>query len=221
MKKIISFSLWGNDPKYTIGAIENAKLAKIFYPEWIARFYVGTDVSNEIISSLKDENAEVISINEECGWTSTFWRFYAVTDPDVEIMISRDTDSRLGKREAEAVKEWISSPLLFHIMRDHPAHATEILAGMWGCKSPLFSFIESALETVPRIPNCKQADQIFLRQIYKYISPQALVHDPFFENKPFPTKREGADFVGQVYENAEPCSLFADDLMKDPRSKNT
>ena len=28
MKKIISFSLWGDNPKYTIGAIENAKLSK-------------------------------------------------------------------------------------------------------------------------------------------------------------------------------------------------
>ena len=28
--KIISFSVWGTDPTYTIGAIKNAKLAKEF-----------------------------------------------------------------------------------------------------------------------------------------------------------------------------------------------
>jgi len=34
-KKIISFSLWGDKPMYTIGAIKNAKLAEEIYPGWI------------------------------------------------------------------------------------------------------------------------------------------------------------------------------------------
>ena len=48
MKKIISFCLWGDNPKYTIGAIENAKLAKTIYPDWTCRFYVGTSTPDEI-----------------------------------------------------------------------------------------------------------------------------------------------------------------------------
>ena len=31
--KIISFSLWGQDPKYTIGAIRNAELAREIYQD--------------------------------------------------------------------------------------------------------------------------------------------------------------------------------------------
>lgn len=31
MKKIISFSLWGNNPTYNIGAIRNAEIAKDVY----------------------------------------------------------------------------------------------------------------------------------------------------------------------------------------------
>jgi len=34
MKKIISFSLWGDNPVYTQGAIRNAELAKEIYPDW-------------------------------------------------------------------------------------------------------------------------------------------------------------------------------------------
>ena len=49
MKKIISFSLWGDNPKYTNGAIENADLALEVYPNWICRFYVGTSTPKEIV----------------------------------------------------------------------------------------------------------------------------------------------------------------------------
>ena len=34
MKKVISFSLWGKNPTYTIGAIKNAELASQFYPDF-------------------------------------------------------------------------------------------------------------------------------------------------------------------------------------------
>jgi hypothetical protein len=40
MKKIISYSLWGDLPLYTVGAISNAKQAKEIYPGWICRFYI-------------------------------------------------------------------------------------------------------------------------------------------------------------------------------------
>ena len=50
--KIISFSLWGNNPKYTIGAIRNAELAKIIYPDWMCKFFVGSDTPVNIIDTL-------------------------------------------------------------------------------------------------------------------------------------------------------------------------
>ena len=60
MKKIISFCLWGDNPKYTIGAIENAKLAKTIYPDWICRFYVSENVNQSIINKLIELNSEII-----------------------------------------------------------------------------------------------------------------------------------------------------------------
>jgi len=42
MKKIVAFSLWGNNPKYTVGAVRNAELTPSIYPGWTARFYCGT-----------------------------------------------------------------------------------------------------------------------------------------------------------------------------------
>ena len=38
--KIISFCLWGDLPKYNVGAIRNAELAQKIYPDWICRFHI-------------------------------------------------------------------------------------------------------------------------------------------------------------------------------------
>jgi hypothetical protein len=46
MRKLISFCLWGRDPKYLIGAVENALLREKFYNDWVCRFYIHVDVPN-------------------------------------------------------------------------------------------------------------------------------------------------------------------------------
>lgn len=216
MKKVISFSLWGDDPKYTIGAIRNAELAKTVYPGWVPRFYCAKNsVPENIINQLKELNSEIIFKDSKGDWTSTVWRFEAIADLDVDVMISRDTDSRLSYREKIAVDKWLESDKMFHIMRDHPAHAIEILAGMWGVKSPMLRNIKSLIGQY-RKEKFKQFDQTFLRNIiYPQVKDYAYVNDEFFEKKPFPKKRDGLEFVGQVYnQNNVPEKLFEEDLRK-------
>ena len=69
------------------------------------------------------------------------WRFLPVLDPTVDLMVSRDLDSRLTTREQTAVEDWLNTGLAFHVMRDNPHHGTEILGGMWGAR------MESGLRT--------------------------------------------------------------------------
>lgn len=199
MNRVISFSLWGNNPKYTIGAIKNAELANSIYPEWISRFYIGKSVPNNIIDDLRNiQNTEIIEMNEDGDWTSMFWRFLACEDSDV--MLSRDTDSRLSLREKYAVDEWLSSDKDFHIMRDHPYHNTVILGGMWGCRNGILSNIKELLTNYIK-GNFWQVDQNFLRDIiYPLVRDTSFVHDEFFEKKPFPTKRKDYEFVGDVFD---------------------
>ena len=46
-----------------------------------------------------------------------------------------------------------------------------------------------------------QVDQIFLRDyIYPLVKDDSFVHDEFFERKPFPTKRNNLEFIGEVYD---------------------
>ena len=201
MKKVISFSLWGESKKYTHGAIINADLAEKIYPDWICRFYVAKSVPTDIISQLvAKKNTEVFVMNSQGNWEGMFWRFYAASDPEVDLMISRDCDSRLTERESLAVKEWEKSDMMFHIMRDHPHHAIEILGGMWGCKYPQLKNMKELILSYKK-GDFWQVDQNFLKEkIYPMVSNTCFVHDEFFEKKNFPTKRKGLEFVGQVFD---------------------
>lgn len=201
MKKIISFSLWGNNPTYTVGAVKNADLALEIYPGWICRYYVGKSVPADIIDALiQRENTEVFVMNEEGDWTGMFWRFYPASEPDVEIMLSRDTDSRLDIRERAAVDDWLAGDKDFHIMRDHPYHATQILGGMWGVRNGLLLGMRQAILDYTK-GDFWQVDQNFLKEIiYPYIMNNTCTHDEYFAKEPFPTKREPKQFVGQAYD---------------------
>jgi hypothetical protein len=203
MKKIISFSLWGDNPKYTVGAIKNAELALEIYPDWICRYYCASSVPIEIIDVLKSfKNTQVIEMGEEGNWEAMFWRFFACEDSDV--MISRDSDSRLSIREKLAVDEWLNSDKDFHIMRDHPHHKIEILGGMWGCKNNILKNIRNLISEYKKA-DYWQIDQEFLRDvIYQKIKNNVFVHDEFFNyesNKnSFPSKRNNYEFVGDVFD---------------------
>lgn len=203
MKKTINFSLWGDNPKYTIGAIKNAELSVSIYPDWICRFYCGKSVPIDIIQKLSAfENVELIIMDEEGDWTGMFWRFYSCEDSD--IMISRDTDSRLSIREKMAVDEWLNSDKDFHIMRDHPYHTTYILGGMWGCRNGILKNIKQMIFEYQK-GNFWQVDQNFLREkIYPIVNTNSFIHDSFFNieqnKKKFPSDRLNWEFVGDVFD---------------------
>lgn len=203
MKKIISFSLWGWDTKYTVGALKNAELAKSIYPGWICRFYVASSVPKIIIDQLKAMNhVEVVEKGDAGDWRSTLWRFDAGCGNDYEVVIFRDTDSRLNLREKAAVDQWLASDKKYHIMRDHPYHQSFILAGMWGMKSSQSSFISANLDIFKesdKVTDFYGVDQLFLANIYHIIVDISMIHDPFYSRIPFPTKRENSQFVGQVF----------------------
>lgn len=206
MKKIISFSLWGNNFRYTGGAIQNAELAKIYYPDWICRFYVGNSTASGIINKLsKFANVEIIEMQENEDWTSSFWRFYALEDDQVSAVLFRDADSRIGKREKYAVEEWMKSSKDFHIIRDHPYHGGfPIMAGMWGIKNSTIKDIKELIRNYKNLGNFYNTDQMFLADIiYPKIKDNYIIHDEFFDKKPFPELAGARDkdfFIGQAYD---------------------
>lgn len=201
--KVISYSLWGNKEFYTYGAIHNVYGCAFYYPEWTARFYVQQDVDQtvkEILCSAK--NTEVYETEDGPSEGGMFWRFLPAFEDGVDIMLSRDCDSRITEREVFAVKDWLQSDKDFHIMRDHPHHTSLVMGGMWGCRNGILRGLKDRFDNFRKSERWG-LDQMFLNScVYPEISTNAKVHSECVcfngeNSETFPTKRLGKYFVGQ------------------------
>lgn len=190
MKKIISYSLYGNNPRYTIGAIKNAVLAKQYMPDWKCRFYVDEEVPQEIIQTLTFmDNCEVIFIRfEELKLFKMTYRFLVFSDPEVDVAIVRDVDSRISARDIIAVNEWLSTDFSFHIMKDHPVgHGYLISGGMFGGRTDKLQNIQNMLLTFfQKNPHHVYGiDQTFLaEEVYPIIKDDCLFHSEHYDCNP-------------------------------------
>lgn len=142
MKKVISFCLYGTNATYILGMKENILLASQYFPEWIVRIYYNSTVPEKYIVEFKNLKAECI-LKENLGrnkmnWEGMFWRWMPLDDNDVAIWISRDADSRLSKREADIVNQWMQSGKTLHCIRDHKCHYHAIMGGMFGINNKSF-----------------------------------------------------------------------------------
>lgn len=207
MKNIVAYSLWGNHPMYWIGALRNIELVSKYFPGWICRFYIDDSSDKQLIDTIKGENVEVILVKSKDSFHGMFWRFWAVEEPDVDIYLSRDCDSRFSDREFNAIQEWLESDKDFHIMRDHPYHTVPILGGMWGCRNGILRNVNFS-QTIEKWNQFhrKGIDQDFLGQvIYPFVKDKSLEHSEFNlkfgqEIRPFPTKRIDYEFVGEIFD---------------------
>jgi len=201
--KLLVFSLWGNNPRYLRGALQNLLHCPDVYPEFLCRFCVDDSVPADLLTALADNGAEVVRETDTSQRLRLTRRFLAADDPQVAVYLVRDCDSLINAREAGAVREWLDSDKSFHAMRDWWTHTDPILAGMWGGLggvlpplAPLIANYQSKLMETPNI------DQWFLRdRIWPSIRCDTLVHDRFFatENRhPFPGPEPTGNYhVGQ------------------------
>ena len=208
MKKIISFSLWGNNKNYLIGAIKNAQLSKKIYPDWICRFYIDEKLNSDIKDKLLSLGCEIIEKKITHPFEPYLWRFLSATDSD--IMISRDCDSRLTDREKIIVDEWLSSDKNFHIIRDHAHHNYLIMAGMWGVRGDMLNNMDVLIGEWKHRHE-KLNDQIFLANIiYPKIKDTLFSHDDFnrfgTNNHKIKHNRVNYEYIGEYYDENDICS---------------
>jgi len=185
MKKVISFSLYGDKPIYNIGVIRNAELAKEIFPDWEMWVYYNNTVPQTTIDSLNNLNVKLIYMSENKNFINSTWRFWPISDPFVDILICRDADSRLSERDKCAVDEWIKSSKTFHIIRDHPVgHWWPMNAGMWGVKgTPILNYDDLFYEYLSNNyrENDKSFDQCFLKDvIYPMAIKDLFLHDEYY-----------------------------------------
>lgn len=210
----ISLSLWGDDPKYCMGSIRNAEIAKLIYPGWVVVVYADLTVPEDVTLKLVKLGVELRK--PPCS-NGMFWRYFTAFG-GFEHVIFRDTDSRLNERESLAVVEWIESGRLAHIIADHPHHTPLIGGGMWGIKPTLASMLKLIDCPMAKLENDRNksynSDQIWLRDsIWPLIKNDVLIHDLCYHSrrpgaKPFPSKFGDNRFVGEVFDaNDKPRSF--------------
>jgi hypothetical protein len=190
LKKVISYSLYGNNPRYLVGAVKNAILAKEHMPDWESWFYVDEDVPQWTLQTLElIENSRIIPIEfNELKILKASYRFLVFEDPEVDVAVARDADSRVSARDILAIKEWLDSGLPFHIMKDHPiGHSYLMSAGMFGARSGKLSGIQDKLVKFFRENpfHAYGADQSFLAQeIYEDIKNDCFYHSEHYDCNP-------------------------------------
>ncbi len=210
---VIGFSLYGSDEKYTFGAIRNAELAKEIYPDYECWYYVDNTVPEDVLNKLASFDNTKIFMNS--SGNKMMWKFRACSDPNVQVFLSRDCDSRVNKREKEAVDAWLNSDKNFHAMRDHPVfHQPLILGGMWGVRNGLLIDMEFHMSNIS-VEDSYGHDQKFIQEVvWPIVENTTLFHDdymnisrtipPYPPAEPFPSRIEPDengvyDFVGNIY----------------------
>ena len=180
---VISFSLWGDNPRYLNGAIRNARLIPDIYPGWRCRVYHDDSVPGKTITELRKLEAELISVAPPKNfYDGLFWRFLPASDKSVDRFLVRDIDSVVNVKERIAVDHWLESECYFHLMRDYYSHSELILAGMWGGVGGILPPLKQLLrEFKPTLKATETFDQFFLRlTVWPTVSQSLLSHDSTF-----------------------------------------
>jgi len=218
-RKLVSFCIWGNSNLYNLGLLENAILMPKIFPGWIMHV-IYTKTSNQ---KIMDEIAKFPWVEMEMydvpnHSKNTMLRFLPGMHPQNNVVIFRDADSRLLKRDYLAVMDWLNNTdKKVHLMRDHPANKSLIMAGLWGVREGIIAKPEIVQEFYDYFKKPEftkwTVDQVYLRKyIYPIIEKTTCIHAEFnaFEQwaKPFPkgspSRRFG--FCGQTFHLAPEAS---------------
>jgi hypothetical protein len=222
-RRVVAMSLYGSNPRYAESVIRTAELMPPIMPGWLHRVYVwkDSDVPASSLRELRKLGVEVAPVdNSQIGFGMN-WRFLVADDASVDAFIVRDADSRPTLREAWATAEWMASGKPYHVLRDHIAHNSPVLGGLWGARraklsAALGSMADAVAAYVSRTGDADKygADMNFLASVLWPIMAAGgvLQHDSFFcqsnggrwaapdeHGRPFPRPRTGAEHAGQTH----------------------
>ena len=183
---LISFSLYGLQPRYGEMAVLNVLAARRHLPDFVCRFYLDKSVPPALVQRLQALGAQCILMDTESGhMPPTFWRFLAMDDAQANHVLVRDVDSLIDAREAWCIQDWRLSGREFHIIRDDCCHTELMLAGLIGIQSGVLrdvaGQIAQFLKTSGEAGWKRFADQLFLREcVWPLARQHALTHDTVY-----------------------------------------
>ena len=201
-KKVVSFSLFGNDKKYFSNINSCIESYQILFPDWIIRVYVSDDLPVDVIKKFRDYRCEIVIMKAKgIDFRYTFWMYLVLDDQSVSHALIRDIDSIASKREKLMVDQWLNTNYILHIIRDHPDHTDLIMGGLFDRHFDPFFSVKKAMLKFKKV-NKLGVDQQFLRLLYKHYLPNILVHDIFkrysIEDPIIIPHQEIDSFIGEI-----------------------
>jgi hypothetical protein len=220
MVRVFSFTIFGSADKYCKGLLRNIELIQTEFPDFETWVYIGNDVPAHILNQLYTTPKVRCFFTGEVGLVNKFYRFFAIDDPEVDVMFVRDVDSRILNRDISTIHEFLASDKKFHLVRDHPNHFHKVMACSFairkGCMAvPLKPIFDEYRQTneVTTFWN----DQEFLAAVFwPRVTSYSMIHDDLHEFEPLSMKTQikapigdGLHFIGQVYEFDENGNEYA------------
>ena len=204
---VLSYSLYGDDPRYTVGALANSELYKDTFPGWSMRVYHDNSVPRDILEGLISNGVELIDMSDS-DLNPMTWRFLAASDSSIARMCSRDLDSRLSFREFHAVDEWAHSKFTAHVIRDHPSHMEircKMPGGMWCAQRSVLKDMKRMIDSYSKNTGYDMDQQFLAKIVWPKIRSVVLQHvsfgcDEHINSRPL-LPRAGLEHIGAVYVN--------------------
>ncbi len=133
---MFSFCLYGpENPLYYRGMLENIALITAHFPTWKIYIYTGSDVTETMMKQLESYSNVVIRPTGISGAVNMIHRFYAIDEPDVDLMMVRDADSRVHWKDRWAIKQFLSqTQYIAHTIRDNREHTAPLMGGLWALR---------------------------------------------------------------------------------------
>lgn len=205
-KVCFSYCLYGKfNPKYYYGLQNNVNFVQKRFPLALIHLWFGSDVEESHLNiSMKNVKFFRLKIT---GYKVPVYRFFSIDEPGIDIVFSRDCDSMISEREIKFCNEFIVSPYLLHVIRDHKGHFMIFMAGLFGIKKKILEFrkikiTDICLDLFTKIEDSYILDQLILQIIFSNHRNFLLVHstknifgDPNFIKIDPP---EDNNFCGQV-----------------------
>lgn len=172
MVNAFSFCVFGSDKKYCFGMIKNIIQIQDLFPEFSVFIHCGNDVPKSfIVSYASYQNVKIITHDVTGGRLMTY-RFFTIDYPNVDIMITRDADSRFEKRDVWCIREFLNSNYAAFTVRDHPYHLRVMMGGLSGFRKiqiPGFNSMYDEYKHTLTDIDMYESDQLFLEKcIYPY-----------------------------------------------------
>jgi hypothetical protein len=106
-----SFCIYnGYNPLYYVGLLENIELIQKHFPEAFIYIYIGNDVPDWYVIELRVRKNVILRFTGETGPRNMIHRFFAIDEPEVDIMLVRDADSRVHWKDRWAIREFLNTP---------------------------------------------------------------------------------------------------------------